>query len=88
MYGCHKTHTIPYHSQGSGECKQFNQTLLNLLVTLELEQQNRWVDYLPSLVPAYKNIYSVTHYVPTYLMFGRHIHLPIICSWGLHGLVG
>lgn len=78
LYGCRKTHTTPYHPQGNGGCERFNQTLLSLLGTLETEQQNRWVDHLPSLLQAYNNtIHSTTGYAPTYLMFGRHVRLPM-----------
>ena len=39
LYGCHKTHTTPYHPQGNRACERFKQTLLNLLGTLDVEQQ-------------------------------------------------
>lgn len=78
MYGCRKTRTTPYHPQGNGGCERFNQTLLNLLGTLEIDQQARWVDYLPTLTHAYNNsVHSSTGYAPTYLMFGRHVRLPL-----------
>lgn len=34
VYGCHKTHTTPYHPQGNGACERFIQMLLSLLGTL------------------------------------------------------
>lgn len=78
LYGCQKTHTTPYHPQGNGGCERFNQTLLGLLGTLEVEQQNRWVDHLPALLQAYNNtVHSTTGYAPSYLMFGRHVRLPV-----------
>ncbi|XP_062386073.1 uncharacterized protein LOC134073108 [Sardina pilchardus] len=77
LYGCRKTRTTPYHPQGNGGCERFNQTLLGLLGTLEKEQQDRWVEYLPSLLQAYNNsVHSTTGYAPSYLMFGRHVRLP------------
>lgn len=58
--------------------ERFNQTLLSLLGTLELEQQSKWVEYLPALIQAYNNsIHSTTGYAPSYLMFGRHVRLPL-----------
>jgi transposase InsO family protein len=78
LYGCKKTHTTPYHPQGNGGCERMNQTLLSLLGTLEGEQQGHWVDKLPMLVQAYNNsVHSTTGYAPTYLMFGRHVRLPV-----------
>lgn len=59
LYGCRKSHTTPYHPQGNGGCGRFNQTLLNLLGTLETEKQNRWPEYLPGLVHAYSNVFKV-----------------------------
>lgn len=78
LYGCKKTHTTPYHPQGNGGCERFNQTLLSLLGTLEEEQQGHWVDRLPAMVQAYNNsVHSTTGYAPTYLMFRRHVRLPM-----------
>ncbi len=77
LYGCKKTHTTPYHPQGNGGCERFNQTLLGLLGTLDMERQTNWVESLPALVQAYNNsVHSTTGYAPTYLMFGRHVRLP------------
>lgn len=45
---------------------------------LEAEQQTRWVDYLPSLIHPYNNsVHSSTGYAPAYVMFGRHLRLPL-----------
>lgn len=41
MYGCTKAQTTPYHPQGNGACERFNQTLLGLLSSLDLQNQPR-----------------------------------------------
>ncbi|KAG1940728.1 interleukin-1 receptor accessory protein-like 1-A, partial [Pimephales promelas] len=78
LYGCRKTRTTSYHPQGNGGCERFNQTLLGLLGTLEADQQNQWEECLPALVQAYNNsVHSTTGYAPAFLMFGRHMRLPV-----------
>uniref|UniRef100_A0A8C1WKU1 Gypsy retrotransposon integrase-like protein 1 n=1 Tax=Cyprinus carpio TaxID=7962 RepID=A0A8C1WKU1_CYPCA len=78
LYGCTKTHTTSYHPQGNGGCERFNQTLLGLLGTLDQERQGDWVSALPALTQAYNNsVHSTTGYAPTFLMFGRHVRLPV-----------
>lgn len=83
LYRCKKTHTTPYHPQGNGGCERFNQTLLSLLGTLDTDHQSHWIDNLPALTQAYNNsVHSTTGYAPTYLMFGRHVRLPMDLLWG------
>lgn len=49
MYGCTKCWTTPYHPQGNGTCERFNQTLISLLATLDVEVQP--VDLLYDVSP-------------------------------------
>ena len=82
-YSCRKTRTTAYHPQGNGTCERFNQTLLNMLGTLQEEQQSRWVQYLPELMQAYNNsVHASTGYTPHYLMFGWNARLPVEVSMG------
>lgn len=46
-YNCRQTRTTAYHPQGNRACERFNQTLLNMLATLDEEKQSRWVQYIP-----------------------------------------
>lgn len=86
VYGCHKTHTTPYHPQGNGACERFIQMLLSLLGTLEVEQHSNWVGYLPGLIQSYINtIHSSTSYAPSFLMFGHHFRTPIDLITGAAG---
>lgn len=83
-YGIAKSRTTPYHPAGNGSAERFNQTLLNLLRSLETERQNRWPEYLPELVHAYNNtMHSVTGYAPSFLMFGRHLQLHVDVDLGV-----
>lgn len=78
VYGCRKSRTTPYHPMGNGACERFNQTVLNLLGTLEVEKHQRWVEYLPGLIQAYNNtVHASTRYAPAFLMFGRHMRTPV-----------
>lgn len=61
-----------------------NQTLLNMLRSLEAERQHRWPEYLPELTAAYNNtIHSATGYAPSFLMFGRHLRPPVDLGLGV-----
>lgn len=86
VYGCRKTHTTPYHPQGNGACERFNQTLLSLLGTLEVEQHSQWVGHLLGLIQSYNNtVHSSTSYAPSFLMFGRHFRTPMDMMTGTAG---
>lgn len=60
-----------------------NQTLLKMPHTLEAEKQHRRPEHLPELLQAYNNtVHSVSGFVPSYLMFGRHLRLPVDVGLG------
>ncbi|CAI5693980.1 unnamed protein product [Oreochromis niloticus] len=83
-YNCRKSRTTAYHPQGNGACERFNQTLINMLSTLEEEKRTRWVQYLPELLQAYNNsVHASTGYTPHYLMFGWNARLPVELSMGM-----
>ena len=78
IYGCCKSRRTPYRPMGNGSCERFNQTVLNLLGTLEVEKHQRWAEYLPGLIQAYNNtVHASTGYAPAFLMFGRHLRMPV-----------
>lgn len=84
MYNVSKSRTTPYHPAGNGRVERFNQTLLNMLRTLEVDKQSKWPEHLPELLQAYNNtVHSATGFAPAYLMFGRHLRLPVDVSLGV-----
>lgn len=84
MTGIDKSRTTPYHPMGKGMAERFNQTLLNMLGTLESHQKDDWKSYVAPLVHSYNTTcHDSTGYSPFVLMFGRHPRLTIDAYLGL-----
>ena len=78
MAGVKKSRTTPYHPQGNGQCESVNQTLLNMLGTLEDDKKANWKNYVAPMVHAYNATrHESTGYSPHFLMFGWHPRLAI-----------
>lgn len=85
LYAVSKSRTTPYHPAGNGMVERMNQTLLKMLRTLTEEKQSRWHQHLPELLQVYNNTpHGSTGFAPAYLMFGRHLRLPVDASLGVH----
>ena len=79
-----KTRTTPYHPIGNGMPERFNQTLLNMLGTLEDDQKSDWKSYVPPLVHAYNSTrHESTGFLPHCLKFGRHPRLAVDAFLGI-----
>ena len=83
--GVQKSRTTPYHPMGNGMVERFNQTLLNMLGTLQDDQKQDWKSYVAPLVYAYNSTkHDSTGYSPFFLMFGRHPCLAVDACLGLN----
>ena len=78
LAGIEKSRTTPYHPMGNGMTERFNQTLLNMLGTLEDHKKQDWKSFVAPLVHAYNSTrHDSTGFSPFFLMFGRHPRLAI-----------
>jgi hypothetical protein len=84
MVGMKKSRTTPYHPMCNGKVERFNQTLMNMIGTLEMEKKSDWRAYISTLTHAYNaTIHDSTGFSPFYLMFGRHPRLAVDAFLGL-----
>ena len=68
----------PYHPQSDGLVERFNRTLLSMLATVTERKPLEWEDHLRSLCMAYNSsVHPTTGYSPFFLMFGRHVRIPV-----------
>ena len=73
-----KCRTTAYHAQCNGQVECFHQTLFHMIGKLAHNKKAQWEQHLPELLQAYNSTQSaVTGYLPHYLMFERHPHLPL-----------
>ena len=77
-FGIQKCRTTAYHAQCNGQVECLYQTLFHMIGKLLHDKKAQWEQHLPELLQAYNSTWSaVTSYLPHYLMFGRHLHLPV-----------
>ncbi len=79
-----KTRTTPIPPMGNGMAERFNQTLINMLGTLETHQKADWKSYVAPLVNAYNSTRNdTTGYSPHYLNVWVHPRLAVDAYLGL-----
>ena len=77
-FGIQKCRTTAYHTQCNRQVEHFHQMLFHMIGKLSCDKKAQWEQHLPELLQAYNSTRSVvTGYSPHYLMFGRHLHLPV-----------
>ena len=77
-FGIQKYRTTAYHAQCKRQVECFHQMLFRMIGKLSHDKKAQWEQHLPELLQAYNSTWSmVTSYLPHYLMFGRHPHLPV-----------
>ena len=77
-FGMQKCRTTTYHTQCNRQVECFHQMLFSMIGKLSRDKKSQWEQHLPELLQAYNSTQSaVTSYLPHYLMFGRHPHLPV-----------
>ena len=75
-FGIQKCRTTAYHTQCNGQVEHFHQMLFHMIGKLSCYKKAQWD--LPELLQAYNSTWlAVTGYSPHYLMFGRHLRLPV-----------
>ena len=78
LFGVKHPRTTPYHPEGSGQVKRFNQTLLAILRTLPKERKPSWLDSLNKVVHAYDCTQNdATEFATFFLLFGRQQRVPL-----------
>ena len=84
LMGTQKLCTSAYHPQTYSQCERFNSTLIGMLGMLPPEKKPDWKNHIGALVHAYNCTQnSATGFSPYYLMYGRHLHLPVDITLGL-----
>ena len=53
-----KLRTTLYHPETNGQCKYFNQTLINIIGTLPTHTKKNWQELVSTLVGAYNSTIS------------------------------
>ena len=77
-FGIQKCRTTAYYAQCNRQVEHFHQMLFRMIGKLSCDKKAQWEQQLLELLQAYNSTWSVvTGYLPHYLMFGRHPHLPV-----------
>ena len=69
--------TTPYHAQSNGQCERMNGTLVQLLRIYCANNKEKWAEYLPYALFAYRcTVHESTGHTPFEMIYGRNPALP------------
>jgi ribosomal protein L21E len=69
--------TTPYHAQSNGQCERMNGTLVQLLRVYCQNNKEKWAEYLPYALFAYRcTVHESTGHTPFEMIYGRNPVLP------------
>ena len=78
LFHIDKTRTTSMRPQSNGNIERFNRTLATMLTMYCEKEQNKWDEYLPQVMMAYRSsVHSSTHFTPNMMVFGRNITMPL-----------
>jgi hypothetical protein len=73
-----KLWTTAYHPRTNGHTEVMNRTLKTALRSYATQYPRKWDLYIPGILAAYRSsVHEATKFSPYYLLFGRHMRLPI-----------
>lgn len=73
-----KIQTTSYHPQSNGVCERMHKLLVDMLSHYVHKDGKNWDKFVPYAIMAYRATpHTVTTFSPYYLVFGRHMKLPI-----------
>ena len=84
LFGITKTRSTSFRPQSNGTVERFNRTLAGMLTAYCSANQNKWDEYLPQVLMAYRaSIHSSTGVTPNMMTLGRNVILPSQAVIGL-----
>ena len=79
-----KIRTTPYRPESNRACERFNAILINMIGTLNKDENKDWLEWVSALTYAYNCMVStITGFMPYYLMYWRMPLIGIDVKYGV-----